>query len=89
MGRNPATGAIIKIKASKKVAFRPARRFTRSSPIEGDANSAANWLPLMRNGWVCAGYALTSQPAAALAARAGVDVLTDIRRDFSTEDNAE
>jgi DNA-binding protein HU-beta len=25
MGRNPATGAAIKIKASKKVAFRPAR----------------------------------------------------------------
>jgi DNA-binding protein HU-beta len=25
MGRNPATGATIKIKASKKVAFRPAR----------------------------------------------------------------
>ena len=82
MGRNPATGEAIKIKASKKVAFRPARLPTRSSRIEGDANSASKWLPLTRDGWVC-------QPAAALAARAGVDVLTDIRRDFSTQDNAE
>jgi DNA-binding protein HU-beta len=89
MGRNPATGEAIKIKASKKIAFRPARRLTRSNRIAGDANSASKWLPLMRDGRVCAGYALTSQQAAARAARAGVDVLTDIRRDSSTEDNAE
>jgi DNA-binding protein HU-beta len=30
MGRNPATGAAIKIKASKKVAFRPAKELKES-----------------------------------------------------------
>jgi DNA-binding protein HU-beta len=30
MGRNPATGEAIKIKASKKIAFRPAKELTES-----------------------------------------------------------
>ena len=66
MGRNPATGEAIKIKASKKVAFRPARRPTRSSRIEGDANSASKWLPLTRDGLglcgVCAYLSAGSSP---------------------------
>ena len=58
IGRNPATGEAIKIKASRRVAFRPAGRLTRSRRIEGDANSASKWLPLMRDGWVSAGMRL-------------------------------
>jgi DNA-binding protein HU-beta len=33
MGRNPATGESIKIKASKKIAFRPAKELKESGPV--------------------------------------------------------
>jgi DNA-binding protein HU-beta len=40
MGRNPATGETIKIKASKKVAFRPARGGGVASPVNTPRRSS-------------------------------------------------